>query len=41
MGLLRIKGSLFGEKLIKNCDLVITLGCRMAPALTLGEPKNF
>lgn len=41
MGLLGIKGSLFGEKLIKNCDLVIALGCRIAPTLALGEPKKF
>ena len=41
MGLLGIKGTLFGEKLIKECDLVISLGCRLAPTLTFGSVSHF
>tara|TARA_Y100001970_G_scaffold294251_1_gene449168 strand:+ start:7102 stop:8772 length:1671 start_codon:yes stop_codon:yes gene_type:complete len=41
MGLLGIKGSLFGDKLINKSDLIIAMGCRMAPTLSMGNPKNF
>jgi acetolactate synthase I/II/III large subunit len=41
MGLLGIKGSLFGEKLVNKSDLIISLGCRIAPTLALGNPKTF
>ena len=41
MGLLGIKGTLYGEKLIKDCDLVISLGCRLAPTLTFGNVSHF
>ncbi len=41
MGLLGIKGSLFGDKLIKKSDLIIAMGCRMAPTLSMGNPKKF
>ena len=41
MGLLGIKGTLYGEKLIKECDLVVSLGCRLAPALTFGNASHF
>ena len=41
MGLLGIKGTLYGEKLIKECDLIISLGCRLAPTLTFGNASYF
>ena len=36
MGLLGIKGSLFGEKLIKNCDLVIARRLQNSAYLSVG-----
>ena len=41
MGLLGIKGTLFGSKLIKESDLIISLGCRLAPTLTFGNSPLF
>ena len=41
MGLLGIKGTLFGSKLIKECDLIVSLGCRLAPTLTFGNSPFF
>lgn len=41
MGLLGIKGTLYGEKLIKESDLIISLGCRLAPTLTFGNSSYF
>ena len=41
MGLLGIKGTLYGEKLIKECDLIVSLGCRLAPTLTFGNASYF
>ena len=41
MGLIGIKGTLYGEKLIKECDLIISLGCRLAPTLTFGNASYF
>ncbi len=36
LGLIGIKGSTFCHDLIKNSDLIISLGCRLAPALIAG-----
>lgn len=41
MGLMGIKGTLFGSKLIKESDLIISLGCRLAPTLTFGNSPLF
>jgi acetolactate synthase-1/2/3 large subunit len=41
MGLLGIKGSLYGKKLIQETDLIISLGCRLAPTLTFGNSEFF
>ena len=41
MGLLGIKGTLYGERLVKECDLIISLGCRLAPTLTFGNASHF
>ena len=40
MGLIGIKGQTYNEKILKNTDLIISLGCRLAPALTIND-KNF
>lgn len=41
LGLLGIKGLLHGKTVTDKCDLIISLGCRFAPTLCLGDPKNF
>ena len=41
LGLLGIKGSIFSQDLIKKSDLIIALGCRLAPALTAGMESSF
>ena len=41
MGLLGIKGSLHTKELMDKCDLIISLGCRLAPTLCMGNPETF
>ena len=41
MGLLGIKGSIHTKELTDQCDLIIALGCRLAPTLCMGNPKLF
>ena len=36
LGLMGIKGSVYCQDIIKKSDLIIALGCRLAPALTAG-----
>ena len=36
MGLIGIKGSIYCQEIVKKCDLIIAVGCRVAPALTAG-----
>tara|TARA_Y100000590_G_scaffold469907_1_gene660577 strand:- start:2694 stop:4382 length:1689 start_codon:yes stop_codon:yes gene_type:complete len=40
MGQVGIKGQLYNEKILSNTDLIISLGCRLGPALTM-KNKNF
>jgi acetolactate synthase-1/2/3 large subunit len=41
MGLSGIKGTLFSKKILDESDLIISLGCRLAPTLVHGNPENF
>jgi acetolactate synthase-1/2/3 large subunit len=41
MGLSGIKGTLFSKKILDQADLIITLGCRLAPTMVHGDPKKF
>ena len=41
MGLSGIKGTLFSKQILDESDLVISLGCRLAPTLVHGNPENF
>jgi acetolactate synthase-1/2/3 large subunit len=41
MGLSGIKGTLFSKQILDEADLIISLGCRLAPTLVHGDPKNF
>jgi acetolactate synthase-1/2/3 large subunit len=41
MGLSGIKGTLFSKQILDESDLIISLGCRLAPTLVHGNPKNF
>jgi acetolactate synthase I/II/III large subunit len=41
LGLLGVKGLLHGKKVTDECDLLISMGCRFAPTLCLGNPRNF
>jgi acetolactate synthase-1/2/3 large subunit len=41
MGLSGIKGTLFSKQILDEADLIISLGCRLAPTLVHGNPKNF
>lgn len=41
LGQIGIKGQPFNKEIIQDSDLIISFGCRFAPALTFGEPKNF
>ena len=35
MGLVGIKGQSFNQKILKKSDLIISLGCRLSPALII------
>ena len=41
LGLIGIKGVLYAKKIMKKSDLIISLGCRLSPSLTGGDPENF
>ena len=41
MGLSGIKGTLFSKQILDESDLIISLGCRLAPTLVHGNPENF
>jgi acetolactate synthase-1/2/3 large subunit len=41
MGLSGIKGTLFSKKILDESDLIVSLGCRLAPTLVHGNPSNF
>ncbi len=41
LGLIGIKGSVYCQDIIKKSDLIIALGCRLAPALTAGIENFF
>jgi acetolactate synthase-1/2/3 large subunit len=41
MGLSGIKGTLFSKQILVESDLIISLGCRLAPTLVHGDPENF
>jgi acetolactate synthase-1/2/3 large subunit len=40
MGLSGIKGTLFSKQILDEADLIISLGCRLAPTLVHGNPDN-
>jgi acetolactate synthase-1/2/3 large subunit len=40
MGLSGIKGTLFSKQILDEADLIISLGCRLAPTLVHGDPNN-
>lgn len=41
MGLCGIKGTIFSKDITDKSDLIVSLGCRMAPTFLHGDPKNF
>ena len=41
LGQVGIKGQPYNSEIINKSDLVISFGCRFAPTLTMGNPKNF
>ena len=41
MGLSGIKGTLFSKQILDESDLIVSLGCRLAPTLVHGNPSNF
>lgn len=41
LGQCGIRGMPYSKEIIEESDLIIFLGCRLAPALCFGNPKNF